>query len=95
MRISVIGCGYLGALPAASMATLGHEVVGIDVDQRTVEALSRAQPPFFEPGFADLLGATLASGRLRFSTDIRNAGWTSVHLAAAPADREEIHGSRS
>jgi UDPglucose 6-dehydrogenase len=42
MRISVIGCGYLGALHAASMATLGHEVVGIDVDQRTVERWTAA-----------------------------------------------------
>ena len=32
MRISVIGCGYLGAVHAAAMAELGHEVVGIDVD---------------------------------------------------------------
>ena len=80
MRISVIGCGYLGALHAASMATLGHEVVGIDVDQRTVDALSRARPPFYEPGFVDLLGAALASGRLRFSTDIRNAAGSRVHF---------------
>jgi UDPglucose 6-dehydrogenase len=33
MRISVIGCGYLGAVHAASTAELGHDVVGIDVDQ--------------------------------------------------------------
>ncbi|MCZ2822765.1 hypothetical protein O2V63_20705, partial [Modestobacter sp. VKM Ac-2977] len=29
MKISVIGCGYLGAVHAASMAELGHDVVGI------------------------------------------------------------------
>ena len=39
MRISVIGCGYLGAVHAASMVELGHEVVGIDVDQRRITAL--------------------------------------------------------
>ncbi|MGY1683937.1 3-hydroxyacyl-CoA dehydrogenase NAD-binding domain-containing protein, partial [Geodermatophilus sp. SYSU D01176] len=42
MRVSVVGCGYLGAVHAASMAELGHEVVGIDVDERKVAALNEA-----------------------------------------------------
>ena len=55
MRISVIGCGYLGAVHAASMAELGHDVVGIDVDQNKVATLREAKAPFFEPGFEELL----------------------------------------
>ncbi len=80
MRISVIGCGYLGAVHAASMAELGHEVVGIDVDRSKVELLQRAQAPFYEPGFEALLSASLASGRLRFSTDIADARDAVVHF---------------
>ncbi|MGY1815109.1 UDP-glucose dehydrogenase family protein [Blastococcus sp. SYSU D00820] len=80
MRISVIGCGYLGAVHAASMAELGHEVVGIDVDQRKVAALCEARAPFFEPGFEDLLERTLATGRLSFSTDIADAAGAQVHF---------------
>ena len=41
MRISVIGCGYLGAVHAAAMAELGHEVVGIDVDPGKIAELAR------------------------------------------------------
>ena len=73
MRISVIGCGYLGAVHAASMAELGHEVVGIDVDQPKIALLSEARAPFYEPGFEELLARTLATGRLRFSTDVADA----------------------
>lgn len=40
MRISVIGCGYLGAVHASAMAELGHDVVGIDVDERKITALA-------------------------------------------------------
>ncbi|WP_138734657.1 UDP-glucose dehydrogenase family protein [Modestobacter excelsi] len=80
MRISVIGCGYLGAVHAASMAELGHDVVGIDVDRSKVEALQRAEAPFYEPGFEDLLGTTLATGRLRFSTDMADAREATVHF---------------
>jgi UDP-N-acetyl-D-mannosaminuronate dehydrogenase len=41
MRVSVLGCGYLGAVRAVTMTELGHEVVGIDVDHRKLDALSR------------------------------------------------------
>jgi UDPglucose 6-dehydrogenase len=80
MKVSVIGCGYLGAVHAASMAELGHEVVGIDVDEPKVAALEQARAPFYEPGFEDLLARTLATGRLRFSTDIADATGSQVHF---------------
>jgi UDPglucose 6-dehydrogenase len=80
MRLSVIGCGYLGAVHAASMVELGHEVVGIDVDERKISALCHGVAPFYEPDFGDLLGHTLDSGRLSFSTDIADAAGAKVHF---------------
>jgi UDPglucose 6-dehydrogenase len=80
MKISVIGCGYLGAVHAASMAELGHDVVGIDVDRPKVESLQQARAPFYEPGFEELLGTSLASGRLRFSSDMADAREAVVHF---------------
>src|SRR3954452_3936782 len=80
MRISVIGCGYLGAVHAASMAELGHEVVGIDVDQRKIESLAQARTPFFEPGFEELLDRTLRAGGLRFSSDLADAAGSQVYF---------------
>jgi UDPglucose 6-dehydrogenase len=80
MKMSVIGCGYLGAVHAAAMAELGHEVVGIDVDQAKVDALSAARPPFYEPGFQELLARAIASGRLCFSTDMAAATGARVHF---------------
>src|SRR3954462_4477980 len=91
MRISVIGCGYLGAVHAASMAELGHEVVGIDVDQGKIESLSQARTPFYEPGFEELLGRSLGSGRLRFSSDFADAAGAQVHFlcVGTPQKRSE------
>jgi UDPglucose 6-dehydrogenase len=80
MRISVIGCGYLGAVHAASMAELGHEVVGIDVDERKVAALCAGRTPFYEPDFGELLQHSLASGRLGFSSDVHDAAGAQVHF---------------
>jgi UDPglucose 6-dehydrogenase len=82
MKISVIGCGYLGAVHASAMAELGHEVVGIDVDAAKITALSEGRTPFFEPGLPEVLTSALASGRLRFSTDIADVAGAEVHFVA-------------
>jgi UDPglucose 6-dehydrogenase len=80
MKLSVIGCGYLGAVHAAAMASIGHEVVGIDVDERKVASLAAGRAPFFEPGLAEILEDGIASGRLRFSTDMAEAAGAQVHF---------------
>ncbi|MEO7016443.1 MAG: nucleotide sugar dehydrogenase, partial [Leifsonia sp.] len=82
MRISVIGCGYLGAVHAAAMAELGHEVVGIDVDEVKIGKLANGHPPFFEPGLPEILASSIASGRLRFTTDIAAVADAEVHFVA-------------
>ncbi|WP_295784970.1 UDP-glucose/GDP-mannose dehydrogenase family protein [uncultured Microbacterium sp.] len=80
MRLSVIGCGYLGAVHAAAMASIGHEVVGIDVDERKIAALSKGEAPFFEPGLQEILTEGIASGRLSFTTDMAAARGAAVHF---------------
>ena len=71
--VSVIGTGYLGATHAAAVAELGFDVIGVDTDPTKVEALSAGLLPFFEPGLAELISGHLATGRLRFTTDLAEA----------------------
>ncbi|MEU6331856.1 UDP-glucose/GDP-mannose dehydrogenase family protein [Streptomyces sp. NPDC047049] len=73
MRVSVIGCGHLGIPHAAAMAELGHEVIGVDVDQDKVDRLNAGQCPIYETGLPELLARHTRSGLLRFTTDIREA----------------------
>ncbi|MET8957115.1 UDP-glucose/GDP-mannose dehydrogenase family protein [Streptomyces sp. NPDC004533] len=73
MRVSVIGCGHLGIPHAAAMAELGHEVIGVDVDQAKIDRLNAGECPIYEIGLPELLARHTASGRLRFTTDIREA----------------------
>ena len=80
MRLSVIGCGYLGAVHAAAMAHIGHDVIGIDIDAAKIEVLSRGDAPFFEPRLRELVRAGIASGNLRFTTDIADARGAAVHF---------------
>lgn len=82
MRLSVIGCGYLGAVHAAAMAKLGHEVVGVDVDPNKIEQLAAGNAPFFEPGLPEILVEAGGTGRLRFTTDMSGAADATVHFIA-------------
>lgn len=78
--MSVIGCGYLGAVHAAAMAKLGHDVIGIDVDTNKIEALQAGHAPFFEPGLPELLLEAQETGRLTFSNDPKDASGSKVHF---------------
>ncbi|WP_085870998.1 MULTISPECIES: UDP-glucose dehydrogenase family protein [unclassified Nocardioides] len=80
MRISVFGCGYLGAVHAACMTRLGHDVVGVDVIPEHVAALARGEAPFHEPGLPELLAESLGTGRLEFTTDPSAAAGATVHF---------------
>ena len=94
MKISVIGCGYLGAVHAVAMASLGHNVVGIDSNLAKISSLSSGQPTILEPGFADLLREGLDSGRLAFSADPEAAGGARVHfIGVGTPQRPDSHAA--
>ncbi|WP_167995938.1 UDP-glucose dehydrogenase family protein [Arthrobacter pigmenti] len=95
MKLSVIGTGYLGATHAASMAELGFEVLGVDVDKVKVDSLSRGQLPFHEPGLPELLKKHVDSGRLRFTTSFDEAGsFADIHfIAVGTPQRAGEHGA--
>lgn len=80
MKISVVGCGYLGAVHAATLASMGHTVVGIDVDAQKVAHLNKGFAPFHEPGLDELLRDGFATKRLTFSTDFADAADAQTHF---------------
>lgn len=73
IEISVVGTGYVGLVTGVCLSFLGHRVTCVDVDESKIEALSEGRSPIYEPGLDDLLRDGIASGRLRFSTDVAGA----------------------
>ncbi|MGO1385960.1 MAG: 3-hydroxyacyl-CoA dehydrogenase NAD-binding domain-containing protein, partial [Arachnia sp.] len=70
MKITVVALGKIGLPLAVQFADSGHEVIGADVNARTVELVNAGTEPF--PGEAHLqekLSAAVAAGRLRATTD--------------------------
>jgi UDPglucose 6-dehydrogenase len=81
MRLSVIGCGHLGAVHAACMADIGHEVIGVDIDEGKTEILNSGKAWFHEPGLDEILSRNVAAGRLRFTTSFGEAAqFGTVHF---------------
>lgn len=77
MQVAVIGLGYVGAVTAACLAELGHDLVGVDLDPEKAEAVARGHAPVAEPGLDELLASGVASGRVRVA---------DIGAAAAAAD---------
>lgn len=66
MKVTVIGLGYLGATHAVAMAKLGHDVIGIEPDERKLHALAAGVLPFHEPGLDKALQEVIAQGNIEF-----------------------------
>lgn len=91
MKVCVQGLWHLGSVTAACLASIGHDVVGLDVDQRTIDGLKQGRAPLFEPGLDDLIQAGIAKGRLRFTTVIEDAAAAEVLWVAfdTPVDDDD------
>ncbi len=62
------------------MASLGHRVVGFDIDEEKIAMLASGKPPFYEPGFADLLAEQVSGGGLLFTSDPRAIARAQIHF---------------
>src|SRR5690554_4959298 len=64
MKITVIGCGYVGLVTAACLAGFGHTVTGVENDPAKVSSLEKGLIPFYEEGLASLVADGLRNKRL-------------------------------
>ena len=65
LKITVVGLGRVGTVAAASLALVGHEVVGVDVDRERVRRLQAGQLPMYEPGLQNRVADSVEKRLLR------------------------------
>ncbi|MHC4415156.1 MAG: UDP-glucose dehydrogenase family protein [Planctomycetota bacterium] len=73
MKLTMVGTGYVGLVTGSCLANTGNEVVCLDIDEKKVARLKQGDCPIYEPGLSELIRRNAASGRLRFTSDKRNA----------------------
>jgi UDPglucose 6-dehydrogenase len=69
MKVTVFGIGYVGLVQAAVLASVGHDVMCVDIDEAKIENLKKGQIPIYEPGLTPLVEETYKNGQLNFTTD--------------------------
>ncbi|MER7937367.1 MULTISPECIES: nucleotide sugar dehydrogenase [unclassified Streptomyces] len=93
MRVSVFGLGYVGCVSAACLAGMGHEVIGVDVNQVKVDLVNDAKAPVVEERIGELLAEVVGSGALRATRDVREAIMNSEVSLVCVGTPSEPNGS--
>ncbi|TAL75474.1 MAG: UDP-glucose/GDP-mannose dehydrogenase family protein [Burkholderiaceae bacterium] len=96
MKVCVQGLWHLGSVTAACLASVGHDVTGLDAEPGVIDGLQNGSAPLFEPGLNDLLQAGISAGRLRFTTSVTEAIvgaevlWVAFDTPVDDEDRADV-----
>ncbi len=91
MHIAVVGSGYVGLVTGACLADFGMDVTCVDNDVRKIAMLKQGQIPIYEPGLDALVAKNEKSGRLHFTTELKEAVEQSlaIFIAVGTPPRED------
>ncbi|HMD30944.1 MAG TPA: UDP-glucose/GDP-mannose dehydrogenase family protein [Candidatus Acidoferrales bacterium] len=70
MRISIVGCGYVGLVTGGCLAAIGNHVTCVDSDPERIRSLQAGHIPIYEPHLEDLIAGARAAGLIEFSGDL-------------------------
>ena len=91
MNISIFGLGYVGCVGAACLAKLGHDVIGVDVNENKVNLMKAGKPTIIEAGIAELCAEAHAAGRMTATTSVEEAvlgSSVSFIVVGTPSSKE-------
>ena len=91
MNISIFGLGYVGCVGAACLAKLGHNVIGVDVNENKVNLMNAGKPTIIEAGIAELCAEAHEAGRMTATTSVEKAvlgSTVSFIVVATPSSKE-------
>jgi UDPglucose 6-dehydrogenase len=73
VRLTVIGCGYVGLVTGACLAAAGHEVFCTDIDDKRIDQLKAGKVPIYEEHLDEVLKRAAADKKIFYSSDAAEA----------------------
>src|SRR5437773_1896821 len=92
MKIAVVGSGYVGLVTGVCLAHIGHTVICVDIDESKITRLRKGIVPIYEPDLDELLKKYLKSGKLFFSSSIKEATKKSTAIFIAVGTPSKKNG---
>jgi GDP-mannose 6-dehydrogenase len=92
-KISVFGLGYVGVVSACCLAKEGHIIFGVDPNKTKVDLLNNGNPPIIEQGIAELIQDAVVHGRLKATTDPKQAILESELSLICVGTPSQLNGS--
>ena len=72
MKVTMLGCGYVGLVSGTCFAEFGASVTCFDIDKTRVDKLLQGKLPIYEPGLDTLLEKNVKQGRLSFTDNLND-----------------------
>jgi UDPglucose 6-dehydrogenase len=73
VRLSVVGCGYVGLVTGACLAEAGHEVVCTDIDEKRIAQLQAGGVPIYEHHLDKILESARSAKKISYTADAGEA----------------------
>jgi UDPglucose 6-dehydrogenase len=90
VKVTVIGCGRLGAPYAVALVEIGHDVLGVEVDPAALQRLQLGSAQFNEPGLDEAIAAHHTTGRMRFTNSYLDAAaFADIHFVCVPTPQQQ------
>lgn len=87
MKLTVVGLGYIGLPTSIMFAKHGVDVLGVDINQQTIDKLQSGQISIEEPGLQEVYEEVLSSGKLKVST---TPDASDVFIIAVPTPNNDL-----
>jgi len=96
-NICIIGLWHQASVASACLADMGHQVQGVGDDEKVVAALNTGEPPVYEPKLKAIMRRNLRAGRLKYTTDYREAlggaefAYIAIDTSVGPDDESDLN----